>query len=98
MVPSETNLAVHQIHVNLRESGEYELIKQRVLAYGNSQSAMEASGSTPELNNPRLVKEEARDRGGSGHLDHAPYVCVPAVTLKGSKGGSSSSYQRPPKT
>ncbi len=100
MVPSETNLAVHQLHVSLRESGEHELIKQRVLAYGNSQSAMEASGSIPQLNNPRLVKEEEieRDSGGGGYLNPSQYVCVPAVMLKGSKGGSSGNcHRRPPK-
>ncbi len=91
MIPSGTNLAMHQLHVNLRESGEHELIKQRVLAYGNSQSAMEASGSIPELNNPRFPKEEARGRDGGDRLDAGSYVCVPAVMLKGAKWGSSSS-------
>ncbi len=94
MVPSETNLALHQLHVNLRESGEYELIKQRVLAYGNSQSAMEASGTIPKLNNPRLMKEEIRGRdgggGGSGRFDAGSHICIPAAALKGVKGGSSS--------
>ncbi len=85
--------------MSLRESGEHELIKQRVLAYGNSQAAMEASGPIPELNNPRLVKEEARERdSGGGHLDASSYVCVPAVMLKGSRGGSSGNFnRRPPK-
>ncbi len=88
MIPSETNLAMHQLHVNLRESGEHELIKQRVLAYGNSQSAMEASGPMPELNNLRLKKEETRGRDGDGdRYSVGSYVCVPAAMLKGAKGG-----------
>lgn len=90
LIPAGTNLAAQQKRVHSKESNEHELIKQRVLAYGDSIEAATAgrySGSDdylgPSPNNTPIQTEREPSATGGGQSGSA-----------GGRGGGPSRFLR----